>query len=124
MKRDNKNNSKKDVIVAFITYKNRLKNKCVNKMLNSLLNQTIHPFKIVMTLFTEDVKYINNYIQSLINKNIIELIVVNRNIKAHLKYFYVMQKYRNHPIITVDDDIIYEKTTIESLLKSYFLYPN
>ena len=89
-----------------------------------ILNQTIYPFKIVLTLFEEDVKYINNYIQSLINKTIIELIVVDRNIKPHKKYFYVMQKYRNHPIITVDDDIIYENTTIESLLKSYLLYPN
>ena len=77
-----------------------------------------------MTLFEEDVKYINNYIQSLIDKNIIELIIVNIDIKPHKKYYYTMQKYRNHPKITVDDDIIYENTTIESLLKSYLLYPN
>ena len=50
-----------------------------------ILNQTIYPFKIVLTLFEEDVKYINNYIQSLIDKNIIELIVVNIDIKPHKK---------------------------------------
>ena len=124
-KRDNKNyNLEKNVIVSFTTYKNRLLTTAVNEMIDSLLNQTIYPFKIVMTLFTEDVQYINNYIQSLIDKNIIELIVVNIDIKSHKKYFYTMQKYKNYPIITVDDDIIYENTTIESLLKSYLLYPN
>ena len=124
-KRDNKNyNLEKNVVVSFTTYKNRLLTTAVNEMIDSLLNQTIYPFKIVMTLFTEDVQYINNYIQSLIDKNIIELIVVNIDIKSHKKYFYTMQKYKNYPIITVDDDIIYENTTIESLLKSYLLYPN
>ena len=124
-KRDNYNHHiEKNVIVSFTTYKNRLQTKCVNEMIDSLLNQTIYPFKIVMTLFKEDVKYINNYIQSLIYKNIIELIVVDIDIKSHKKYFYTMQKYRNYPIITVDDDIVYENTTIESLLKSYLLYPN
>ena len=118
------NNLEKNVIVSFTTYKNRLQTTCVNEMINSLLNQTIYPFKIVMTLYKEDVKYINNYIQSLIDKNIIELIVVNIDIKPHKKYFYTMQKYRNYPIITVDDDIIYENTTVESLLNSYLLYPN
>ena len=38
-----------------------------------------------MALFTEDIKYINNYIQSLINKTIFELIVVNIDIKPHKK---------------------------------------
>ena len=61
-----------------------------------------------MTLFEEDVKYINKYIQNLFDKNIIELTVINIDIKSHKKYFYSMQKYRNYPIITVDDDIVYE----------------
>ena len=124
-KSDNNNNHlEKNIIVSFTSYKNRLQTSTINRMIDSLLNQTIYPFKIVMTLFKEDVKYINSYIQSLIDKNIIELIVVNIDIKPHKKYFYTMQKYRNNPIITVDDDIIYENTTIESLLKSYLLYPN
>lgn len=114
----------KNVIVSFTTYKNRLRTKAVNEMINSLMEQTIYPFKIVMTLHKDDVKYINKYIQSLIDKKIIELIVVNIDLKPHNKYFYTMKKYRNHPIITVDDDIVYEKTTVESLLNSYLLYPN
>jgi hypothetical protein len=93
-------------------------------MIKSILNQTITPYKIVMTLYKDDVKYITNYIDSLINKNIIELLICNEDIKPHKKYFYVMQKYKNYPIITLDDDIIYENNTIESLINSYILYPN
>ena len=124
LKKNKNYNLEKNVIVSFSTYKNRLLTTAVNEMIDSLLNQTIYPFKIVMTLFAEDVKFITNYIQSLIDKNIIELIVVNIDIKSHKKYFYTMQKYQNFPIITVDDDIVYENTTIESLLNSYLLYPN
>ena len=32
-----------------------------------------------------------------------------------------MQKYRNYPIITLDDDIIFDNTTIESLINSYYI---
>jgi choline kinase len=117
-------NKEKNVIVSFTTYKNRLLTKAVNEMINSLMKQSIYPFKIVMTLYKDDVKYVNKYIQSLIDKKIIELIVANIDLKPHNKYFYTMKKYRNHPIITVDDDIVYEKTTVESLLNSYLLYPN
>ena len=58
----------KNVIVSFTTYSNRLRTKAVNEMLNSLMKQSVHPFKIVMTLYKDDVKYINKYIQSLIDK--------------------------------------------------------
>jgi hypothetical protein len=35
-----------------------------------------------------------------------------------------MQKYPYDIIITIDDDIIYEKNTVELLYKSYLNYPN
>ena len=35
-----------------------------------------------------------------------------------------MQKYPYDIIITIDDDIIYEKNTVELLYKSYLKYPN
>ena len=120
--KDNKLENK--VIVSFTTYKNRLLTTSVDNMIKSILNQTVTPFKIVMTLYKDDVKYITSFIESLINKNIIELLICNEDLKPHKKYFYVMQKYRDYPIITFDDDIIYENNTIESLINSYKLYPN
>lgn len=120
----NEFNYKTKIIASFTSYKNRLKIKDINKMIKSLINQTIKPFKIVLTLYIKDIKYLNKYIISLINKNILELIISYIDIKPHKKYFYVMQKYRNFPIITFDDDIIFEKTTIESLFNSYIQYPN
>ena len=110
------------LIVSFTSYKKRL-NK-IDKVLNSILKGTLVPNKIVLTLYYKDIKYISKYINDYLIKNNIYLIIVNIDIKSHKKYFYVMQKFPYDIIITIDDDIIYEKTTIETLYKSYLKYPN
>ena len=120
----NELNYKTKVIASFTSYKNRLITNEINKMVNSLINQTIKPFKIVLTLYINDINYINDYFKSLIDKDILELMISYKDIKPHKKYFYVMQKYREYPIITFDDDIIFDETSIESLLNSYIQYPN
>jgi hypothetical protein len=110
------------LIVSFTSYKKRL-NK-IDKVLNSILKGTLVPNKIVLTLYYKDIKYISKYINDYLIKNNIYLIIVNIDIKSHKKYFYAMQKFPYDIIITIDDDIIYEKTTIEKLYKSYLKYPN
>ena len=81
------------------------------------------PNKIVLTLYYKDIKFIPKNIHDYLTKNNIEIIIVNMDIKPHKKYFYVMQKYPYDIIITIDDDIIYEKNTVELLYKSYLKYP-
>ena len=80
------------------------------------------PNKIVLTLYYKDIKFIPKNIHDYLTKNNIEIIIVNMDIKPHKKYFYVMQKYPYDIIITIDDDIIYEKNTVELLYKSYLKY--
>ena len=53
-----------------------------------------------------------------------ELIVTDIDLKSHKKYFYVMKKYKDYAIITIDDDIIYTNDLIETLYNSYLKYPN
>ena len=43
---------------------------------------------------------------------------------GHKKYFYIMKKFRDYAIITLDDDIYYTKSAFESLYNSYLKYPN
>ena len=83
----NELNYKARVIVSFRSYENRLKTNEIDKMINSLLNQTIKPFIIVMTLYIEDIQYINNYLLSLINEYILELIISYQNIKPYKNIF-------------------------------------
>lgn len=111
------------IIVSLTSFGQRLYNDAYITI-KSILNQTIKPYKICLTLFTEDLKNIPNNIQNLINENVVELIISDKNLKPHLKYFYAMQKYRDCIIITVDDDHIYESTMIENLLKTYKKYPS
>ena len=103
-----------DVIISLTSYGTRL--KLVPKTIFSILCGTIKPYKIVLTLYKEDLKFIPKELQLFIDHNIIELLIADENLKSHLKYFYCLQKYSNYKIITIDDDIIYPKTLIEKLL--------
>lgn len=46
------------------------------------------------------------------------------NLKSHKKYQFVMKKYPNDIIITIDDDLIYQRDLVERLYRSYQRYPN
>ncbi len=110
------------VIVSLTSYKERL-NIC-NHSIFSILNGTYKDIQVVLTLFKEDVKYITNDLKLMIDTGVVELNVVEENLKPHLKYFYVMKKYKENPIVTLDDDVQYYPDTIENLVKSYSKYPN
>ena len=53
-----------------------------------------------------------------------KIILTERNLKPHLKYFYAMKFFKDHAIITLDDDIGYSNDTFESLFNSYVENPN
>ena len=107
-------------IVSLTSHHERVKH--VHIAINSILNNSYKPYKIVLTLFKDDVQYITEELQTLIDNNFVELIVADDNLRPHLKYFYTMLKYKDYPIITIDDDCIYPTDFIESLMKSYEKY--
>lgn len=95
------------------------------KMLfNSILRYNKSNFKVVLTLYKDDVHYITENLQALIDNDVIELIMAEENLRSHLKYFYVMQKYRNLPIITIDDDIVYPVKMFDYMLDEYHKTPS
>lgn len=81
-------------------------------------------YKVVLTLYKDDIKDISEELQLMIDNGMIELIIANENLKSHLKYFYVMQKYRDLPIITIDDDSIYPITAFDYMLEEHYKNPN
>lgn len=46
------------------------------------------------------------------------------NYKSHKKYLYAFDKYPDALIVTVDDDLVYPKDMIKSLIMGYESYPN
>ena len=112
----------KKLIVSLTSSKQNI--KYLNLVLESILNNTMKPSKIILTLYKNDYELLPNYVNDLISKKIIELIVTDIDLKSHKKYFYVMNKYRDYAILTIDDDIIYTNDLIESLYNSYIEKPN
>ena len=111
-----------DITVSFTSYKERL--RVCPQVIESILNQTLKPTRICLTLFKDDVQYIPEDLQKLIDDGAVELITCEEDICCHKKYFYAMQKYSDSLFITIDDDIIYEPDTIESLYNSYLKNPD
>lgn len=93
-------------------------------LFHSILKYNYDYVKIVLTLFKDDVQYIPEQLKQLIDLGLVELIVAEDNLRCHLKYFYVMKKYRDLPVITIDDDSIYPKEMIPDLIKNAEKYPN
>ena len=112
----------KKLIVALTSYRHRLIN--LNLVLESILNNTMKPSKIVLSIYKDDLIFLTKQLKYMIKNYNLELIVTDIDLKSHKKYFYVMKKYRDYAIITIDDDIIYTKDLIESLYNSYLKYPN
>ena len=111
----------KKIIVSLTTIPSRI--KAVSVVVEIMLRQTVKPDKIVLYLGQEFIKDIE------LPKELIYLtkkgldIRYREDLKPHTKYYYAMQEFSNDIIITVDDDILYPKTLIESLMKSYHKYP-
>lgn len=94
--------------------------------IKSLLKQTIKPNKIILWLAkTEFIKKEKNLPLNLLLliKKGLDIKFIKKNIKSYKKLIPSLKKYPNNLIITVDDDIIYRKDTIEKLYKNYIKFP-
>ncbi len=96
--------------------------KYVSRTIFSILKQA--NLKIVLTLFQDDVKNIPEDLQTLIDTNVVELIIAEENLCPHLKYYYAMKKYKDYNVITIDDDCLYSSDFISSLFNYHIKNPN
>ena len=114
-------NDKFDVIVSLTSFPNRFRNyNLIQKCLDSLINQnTKYNFHIVFNIFKNDIQFIPNELLEYCKNNNVEILSCDEDIKGHKKYFYVMQKYKDIPIILVDDDLIFYDNLVESLFNKY-----
>lgn len=109
------------VIVSFTTYPARLKYLPIT--VGSLVRQTMQPDKIILYLSREQFQNTDNPILRSIEKQGVEIALREGDMKSHKKYLYAMREYPEDIIITVDDDIIYDKMMIKDLYESYLRHP-
>ena len=116
--------SKEDkVIVSLTSFPQRIDK--VWMVIETIFRQTVKPDKIVLTLSElqfKDKKIPKKLLEQ--TQRGLEIIWTKDDIRSHKKYYYVMQKYPNAIIITVDDDILYEKNLIKTLLDYNQTYPD
>ena len=116
--------SKQDkVIVSLTSFPQRIDK--VWMVIETIFRQTVKPDKIVLTLSElqfKDKKIPEKLLEQ--TQRGLEIIWTKDDIRSHKKYYYVMQKYPNAIIITVDDDILYEKNLIKTLLDYNQTYPD
>lgn len=108
------------IVVSFTTYPKRM--KCVPLVVESILNQTMRPDIIVLYLSKEQFIDEKKFIAKLESKGVM-VRLVDEDLKSHKKYFYAFEEYPKSIIITIDDDIIYNKHLIEDLYNSWKRYP-
>lgn len=109
-------------IVSLTSYPQRFNR--LPEVLNSILNQTVKPTKIVLTLTEPDKAELTLELREMVSSGKIEILTADENLKPHNKYYYVMKKYPEYAIITIDDDVVYANTMVETLMAGYKHHPN
>lgn len=114
-------NNEPQVIVSLTSYPDRF--ATLHLVLKSIMNQTVKPNKIILYL-DDYVKY-EDLTKEMIKLQSYGLSIMFRglDIKSHKKYYHAMKEYSNDIIITIDDDCIYQRNLIETLLKCHKKYP-
>ncbi|WP_051537729.1 hypothetical protein [Treponema sp. C6A8] len=110
------------IIISLTSYPARLSN--LHFVIRSLLKQSLQAEKIILYLGTDTKDSdIPQRLKDLTKYNF-EIRTGYEDIKPHKKYFFAMQEYPEHIIVTVDDDIMYHKDFLKDLYNSYKKYPD
>lgn len=108
------------IILSLTSYPQRF--STLEVCLKSLLLQRLKPDKIIVWYDCEDAQITPRMRE--MERYGVSFKHVELNLKAHKKYFYAMQEYKEDIVITVDDDVIYPSTMVQSLIKTHEKYPD
>ena len=110
------------IIVSMASYCERYSNIVIS--LKSILVQSVKPDKIIVWLDEDNSKNKITKEMKELEKFGVEYRYTLDGLKAHKKYYYAMQEFRDACIITVDDDLVYSPNMIKSLIKCHERYPD
>ena len=114
-------NVAQDVVVSLTSYPARLPQ--LHLVIRSLLHQKLAPREIVLYLGndTRD-EDIPSSLRELEKYNF-TIKTGYEDLKPHKKYFFAMEEYPDDAVITIDDDVIYDKDFVQDLYNCYKKYP-
>lgn len=107
-------------IISLTSWKARI--NTVSKTLYSLFQQCLG-FHIVLVLseeeFPQKEKELPENLILFVKNNLIELLWVYKNYKSFKKVLFTMDKYRDVPVISADDDCIYNRNYAKELYDAW-----
>ena len=117
-------NKTADVIISLTSYGRRVKTNVVYYTIVSLLRQTVQPDRIVLWLSEDEWNNdsIPDRLKNLKKKGV--EILYCKDIRSYKKLIPTLKMCSGMTIITVDDDIIYSRDTVEVLVKEHNYYPS
>lgn len=111
-----------EIIVSLTSYPKRFAD--MDLCLKSILNQSYKPDRIIIWLGSDTTKEQAEAFFEKYKKYGIEYFIdKEHNYYSHKKYIYAFDKFKKSIIITFDDDLIYSKNVIKTLIKKYKKYP-
>ena len=120
-KRELPNNN---IVVSLTSFPARI-NK-VWMVIDSMLHQDVLPSKICLYLSEEEFPDGLNSLPSRLLRYQdygLEINFRKENLMGHIKYYYALQEYGTSNVITIDDDIYYNRDTISNLVSILKLNP-
>ena len=119
---NNKKRNVPQIIVSLTTFPGRIEK--IDLCIKSILRQNYKPDKIIIWLGSDTSKEVaEKYLTKYKKYGVEYAIDFDNNYFSHKKYIYAFQKYPDSIIITLDDDLIYSKSLIKTLIKKYKKYP-
>lgn len=112
-----------EIIISLTTFPKRLPN--IDLCIKSILNQSFKPDRIIIWLGSDTSEEIaDKYLGKYREYGVEYYVDKSNNYFSHKKYIYAFKQFKDSIIITLDDDLIYEKNTLKSLVEMYKKYPN
>ena len=110
------------IIVSLASYPPRFSK--LDLVLRRLLDQTLKPDRLILNLDDsikpEDVP---EAVRALTRFGL-EIRYCPNDLKPHKKYFFAMQEHPDDVVVTVDDDTIYPRNLVETLVASFRRFPD
>ena len=107
------------VIVSMTSFPGRI--NTVWMVVECMLRQTRKPDAIILYLSKKQFKSLKDVPESLTSRigSVFHIELVEDDFRSHKKYLYAFQAFENDMVITIDDDIFYPTTMINSLVESH-----
>ncbi|GFI48234.1 hypothetical protein IMSAGC019_03561 [Lachnospiraceae bacterium] len=110
------------IIVSLTSYPSRIRD--ISKVLDSIMVQTYLPDKVV--LYLSEKQFPKRKLPVDLSAYFtlgLEIHWCQDDMKSHKKYLYAFKEYPKDSIITIDDDVYYEKHMIEEFVQCIDKYP-